>query len=120
MTTEELRCRKCSAPYKGKVQIWISYVKCKYCGAAIPVPKKEETRLPQQGVVCNPPEFQKVFTLDEFGDFLKRKTGYPFDNISGVLIIGSIELCIDEEGNVKGPEPHKSTVERWIFEFMKT
>ena len=119
--TQELRCPRCGANYSGNVTEWLSYVKCSYCGASIPIPKKE-MQVPQQVIVVAPPEDKrkpKKFVLCDFAEFISKK-GYSMDPISGVVVMGPATLYINENGTVEGPEPFRTKMEKWIYEYMKT
>jgi DNA-directed RNA polymerase subunit RPC12/RpoP len=117
---EELKCPRCGAHYTKNVPEWLSYVKCPYCKASIPIPKQKITQ-PQQVVVIAPPEAKpkKTFRLQNFCEFISKK-GYTADHVSGIVKMGSATLYINEDGSVEGPEPFRTRMEKWIFEYMKT
>lgn len=119
--TEKLRCPNCGAHYTGNVPEWLSYVKCPYCGASIPIPKKETQQQSQQVIVVTPSEAKpkKTFVLSDFSEFISKK-GYVMDPVSGVAKMGSATLYIDENGTVEGPEPYRTKMEKWISEYMKS
>jgi len=118
---EELKCPRCSAPYKKKIPEWVTCIQCENCGTAILIPRRETgsqvTKLVYvEEVVAKPP---KMFSLVEFSEFMRRK-GYALDPISGLLKMGSIVISVSEEGVVEGPEPYRTRTEKWIAEYMKT
>lgn len=119
MAPKELRCPNCGAYYKKEVPKWVSYVKCEYCGATIPVPSPND-RSPIDTVVVyvSPqPKKKKEFDLREFCIFLSKK-GFNADPGSGAIEIAGTIVYVDEEGNVDGPEPYKTKIEKWIYMYM--
>jgi hypothetical protein len=62
---------------------------------------------------------QKIFDPLGFRDYLARKGVRNFDPISGVLIIGTSQFMIDEQGIVSGgPETIRKRIEKWVSEYM--
>jgi KaiC/GvpD/RAD55 family RecA-like ATPase len=62
----------------------------------------------------------KVFNICDFAAFLYKRGIKAFDPVSGILKLGSQEICITDEGVVDGPEPLKLRAEKWIEEFMSS
>jgi len=118
---EELKCPRCSAPYRKKIPEWVTCIQCENCGTAILIPRKETssqvTKVVYVEEVVKKP--QKVFCLAEFAEFMRRK-GYTLDPVSGILQMGTVVLSISEDGVVEGREPHRTRIEKWIAEYMKT
>jgi len=121
----DLRCDVCGAPYKGQISRWTKFVKCEYCGATISVPQDAFSKVPE--VVIKFEEGKEVyvsrsrikeFTLSGFGDFIRKKGVKTYDPISGVMLIGSQEISISEDGVVSGPKNLRKIVEKWINEYM--
>lgn len=117
----EVICPNCKAPYKGKVPEWVTSVQCPYCQTAILIPRKENSPKISKVIyiedVTSKP--QKTFCLSDFSDFMRKK-GYALDPVSGLLKMGPVVLCVDENGAVEGPEPYRTKAEKWIAEYMKT
>jgi DNA-directed RNA polymerase subunit RPC12/RpoP len=118
--SEELKCPKCGAYYNKKIPDWVTCVQCPYCNTAILIPKKATTQQISKVVyieeISKP---QKTFRLADFSEFMRKK-GYFLDPISGLLKMGSVVVCISEDGSVEAPEPYKTKAEKWIAEYMKT
>lgn len=130
-TTNIIKCNSCGAIYKGEISKWTKFVKCEYCGAVIFVSQSSGavTPLSRNDIHTAEINIKKVdfymqqhrareFSLSEFEKFLRKKGIKTFDPISGVLMIGSQEILINENGVISGPEKFKKMVEKWIEEYM--
>jgi hypothetical protein len=116
---EALMCPNCSAPYRKKIPQWATCVKCENCGTQFIIHRKETggvSRVVRLEVVSEHP---KSFCLVEFSEFMKKR-GYTVDPVSGGFKIGPVIIYVSEDGVAEGSEPHRTKVERWILEYMKT
>lgn len=118
MNSKEPRCPNCGAYYKKAIPKWVSYVKCEYCGATIPVPSTDnQSPIDTVVVYVSPRSKKKEFDLREFCIFLSKK-GFNADPGSGAVEIAGAVVYVDEEGNVEGPEPYRTKIEKWIYTYM--
>jgi len=116
---EALICPNCSAPYRKKIPEWVTRVTCEHCGAQFTTSKKTvegASSVVHVELVTEPP---KSFCLTEFSEFMKKK-GYAVDPVSGAFRIGPTIIYVSEDGVAEGSEPHRTKVEKWISEYMKT
>jgi hypothetical protein len=116
-----LRCENCNAPYKGPISPYQKFFKCQYCGSITKIardePSGETRRIVVTETVVGP---SKTFKICEFAAFLLKRGVKTFDPVSGILKLGSQEVCVSEEGAVDGPERLKLRVEKWVEEFMSS
>jgi hypothetical protein len=116
-----IRCEHCGAPYKGPISPYQRFFKCNYCGCITNIGRGETKgdvkRITVTETVVGP---SRTFKITEFAVFLSKRGIKTFDPVSGVLKLGSQEVCINEEGAVEGPEPLKVRVEKWINDFMSS
>jgi len=116
-----LRCQNCGAFFKGSVSPYQKFVKCQHCGSVISVlsdsPDGAVKRVVFTETIVEP---RKVFSIEEFAAFLNKRGIKAFDPVSGILKLGSQEVCISAEGAVAGPEPLKLRAERWVQNFMSS
>lgn len=114
-----IKCEHCGAPYRGSISPYQKFVHCENCGSVIRVNLDESTTMKKRLLVRETfIEPSKAFKINEFTAFLSRRGVNSFDPVSGVLRLGSQQVCISTEGVVEGPEPLKSRVEKWIHIFM--
>jgi hypothetical protein len=116
-----IKCENCGAPCKGAISPYQRFFKCDYCGCMNKITRDE----PKEGVkritvIETVVGASKAFKITEFAAFLSKRGIKVFDPVSGVLKLGSQEVCINEEGAVEGPEPLKLRVEKWINDFMSS
>jgi len=115
------KCDHCGAPYDSHISRYQKSFKCKYCGRITKISedetKKDVKRITVTETVIGP---SQAFKITEFASFLYKRGVKTFDPGSGVLKLGSQEVCITEEGTVEGPEPLKVRVEKWINDFMSS
>jgi len=116
-----LRCENCSALYKGPISPYQKFFKCQYCGGITKIARNESSGEIRKVIitetVVGP---SKDFKIGEFAAFLFKRGVKAFDPISGILKLGSQQVCVSEEGAVDGPEPLKLRVEKWIEDFMSS
>ena len=114
-----LRCENCNALCKGPISPYQKFFKCQYCGCMTKVvcgeSMGETRRIVVTETVVGP---SKAFNVDDFAAFLLKRGIKAFDRVSGILRLGSQEVCVSEEGAVDGPEPLKHRVEKWVEDFM--
>lgn len=114
-----LRCENCGAPYRESISPYQKFVKCQHCGCVLRVNPSEvksgEKRLIVRETVI---ETSRTFDINQFAAFLVKRGVKSFDPVSGVLKVGSQQVCVSDEGAVIGPDPLKTRAEKWIQIFM--
>jgi len=116
-----LRCQNCGAFYKGPISPYQKFVKCQHCASIIKVADDTTTGEVKTVIVTETATKPSgVFNLDEFAAFLAKKGIKTFDPVSGIIILGSQQATVSQEGAVEGPELLKLRVERWIQTYMSS
>jgi hypothetical protein len=114
-----MKCENCGAPYTEPISQYQKFVKCQYCGCVLRVNPNEaksgEKRLIVREIVVETP---RTFDINLFAAFLTKRGITSFDTVSGVLKVGSQQVCVSSEGAVIGPEPLKARAEKWVQIFM--
>lgn len=108
-----IKCPYCGGTPSKKIPIWVSSIKCEWCGQTYEI-YTPNLKLENQ-------VFKRKFDLYEFKHFLEiKKNIKTFDPVSGILMIFGKQVEISEDGTVYGESAIKNRIEKWIFEFLSS
>jgi len=107
--------------YKGPFSPYQKFFKCQYCGCITKIvadgSNAEIRKIIVTETIVGP---SKAFDINDFSAFLGKRGIKSFDPVSGILKLGSQEVCVSQDGAVEGPGSLKLRVEKWIEAFMSS